>query len=53
MRYVKGNAVYNGRDIVVGDVRIINPTEQLTEAGWVAQQAPLIAIGSLHTVVSR
>ena len=38
MRYVKGNAVYNGRDIVVGDVRIVNPTEeQLLAAGYVAE----------------
>lgn len=39
MRYTKGSAVYNGRDIVVGGVRIVNPTEeQLMAAGYVAEE---------------
>ena len=39
MRYTKGSAVYNGRDIVVGGVRIVNPTEeQLRAAGYVAEE---------------
>lgn len=39
MRYTKGSAVYNGRDIVVGGVRIVNPTEaQLREAGYVPEE---------------